>query len=169
MLAQLFILVVLPLFLLAAALCDLTRYTIPNRLCAALALAFVLFALLLPLPLSVLGLHAAAGAAGLALGFALFALGWIGGGDAKLFAAIVLWLGFGDLAAYAAAAALFGGALTLTLLMLRQVPLPAALLGQGWILKLHDRRSGIPYGVALAAGAFAVLPHAAIFRLAAQG
>jgi prepilin peptidase CpaA len=169
MLAQLLVFVVLPLFLLAAAFCDLTRYTIPNRLCAALALVFVPFALLLPLPLSVLGLHLAAGAIGLALGFALFAAGWIGGGDAKLFAAIALWLGFGDLTAYAVAAAIFGGALTLTLLMLRQVPLPAVLLGQGWILKLHDRRSGIPYGVALAAGAFAVLPYAAIFRLAAQG
>jgi prepilin peptidase CpaA len=169
MIAQLLVLVVLPALLLAAAFCDLTRYTIPNRLCAATALFFPLFAFLLPLPLSALGLHAAAGAAGLALGFGLFALGWIGGGDAKLFAAIALWLGFGDLAEYAVAVALFGGALTLTLMMLRQVPLPAALLGQGWILKLHDRRSGVPYGVALAAGAFAVLPHAAIFRLAAQG
>ena len=169
MIAQLLVLAVLPALLLAAAFCDLTRYTIPNRLCAALALFFLVFAAAVPLPLSVLGMHLAAGAAGLALGFALFAPGWIGGGDAKLFAAIALWLGFGDLLAYAAAASLFGGALTLALLTLRQVPLPAALLGQGWILRLHDRQSGIPYGVALAAGAFAVLPHAAIFRLAAQG
>jgi prepilin peptidase CpaA len=169
MFAQLLVLVVLPALLLAAALCDLARYTIPNRLCAALAVLFLVFAAAVALPLPLLGWHLAAGAAGLALGFALFALGWIGGGDAKLFAAIALWLGFGDLLAYGAAASLFGGALTLGLLVLRQVPLPAALLGRGWILRLHDRQSGIPYGVALAAGAFVVLPHAAIFRLAAQG
>jgi Flp pilus assembly protein protease CpaA len=35
-------------------------------------------------------------------------------------------------------------------------------------LRLHDARSGIPYGVALAAGAFAVLPHSEIARLASQ-
>ena len=169
MFAQLLVLVVLPALLLVAALCDLARYTIPNRLCAALAALFLVFAAAMAMPLPLLGWHLAAGTAGLVLGFALFAFGWIGGGDAKLFAAIALWLGFDDLLPYAAVATLFGGALTLTLLMLRQMPLPVTLLGQGWILRLHDRKSGIPYGVALAAGAFAVLPHAAIFRLAAQG
>jgi prepilin peptidase CpaA len=41
------------------------------------------------------------------------------------------------------------------------------LTSQGWILRLHDERGGIPYGVALAAGAFIILPHTEIFRLAA--
>jgi prepilin peptidase CpaA len=38
---------------------------------------------------------------------------------------------------------------------------------QAWIVTLHDARSGIPYGVALAAGAFILLPSTEIFRLAA--
>jgi prepilin peptidase CpaA len=80
---------------------------------------------------------------------------------------MALWLGFSDLLSYAALASLFGGALSLALLLLRQVPLPAPLAGQAWLLRLHDARSGIPYGVALAAGAFAVLPYTQIFRLAA--
>ncbi len=46
----------------------------------------------------------------------------------------------------------------------------AALLArQSWILRLHDERAGIPYGVALAAGAFLILPGTEIFRLAAGG
>ena len=113
------------------------------------------------------GLHLLAGFAGLALGFLLFALGWIGGGDAKLFGGVALWLGFADIMPYALLASIFGGFLTLALLMMRQWPLPGALARQPWILRLHDSRSGIPYGVALAAGAFILLPHTQIFRLAA--
>jgi prepilin peptidase CpaA len=97
----------------------------------------------------------------------LFALGFIGGGDAKLFAAVLLWLGLKDLLPYALLASLFGGILTLTLLLLRQYPLPNILSRQAWIVKLHDARSGVPYGAALAAGAFILLPSTEIFRLAA--
>ena len=57
--------------------------------------------------------------------------------------------------------------LTLTLLALRQWPLPAIAARQQWIMRLHAEKAGIPYGVALAAGAFAILPHTEIFRLAA--
>jgi prepilin peptidase CpaA len=106
----------------------------------------------------------------LAVGFTLFAFGFIGGGDVKLFAAVALWLGFDrDLMNYMLIASLLGGALTLALLVLRQVPLPARLTGQSWLLRLHDQRAGIPYGVALAAGAFLILPQTEIFRLAAGG
>ena len=93
---------------------------------------------------------------------------YIGGGDAKLFAGIALWLGFADLMPYALLASVFGGFLTLALLMVRQWPLPAMLARQPWILNLHDAKSGVPYGVALAAGAFILLPHSEIFRLAAS-
>jgi len=168
MLAQLLVLVALPALLLAAALCDLTRYTIPNLLSAAVSGLFLAFAAAAHLGLAPLGWHLAAGLAGLALGFLLFALGWIGGGDAKLFAAVALWLGFADLLPYAAAASLCGGVLTLSLLLLRKLPLPSRLGAQAWLARLHDARSGIPYGVALAAGAFAILPTTQIFRLATQ-
>jgi prepilin peptidase CpaA len=168
MIAQLLVLVILPALLLTAALWDLASFTIPNALSVALSALFLVFAFAVPLGLVALGWHLAAGLAGLGLGFTLFALGWIGGGDAKLFAAVALWLGFTDLLPYAAAASLFGGVLTLSLLLLRKVPLPAGLSGQVWLVRLHDARSGIPYGVALAAGAFAILPATQIFRLAAQ-
>lgn len=165
--AALLVLVILPVLLAAAALYDLASYTIPNRLSAGLALLFAVFALAAGFDFAMLGWHLAAGLTGLVFGFSLFALGWIGGGDAKLFAAVALWLGFSDLLPYALAAALFGGVLTLVLLSLRKMPLPAALLNRPWALRLHDARSGIPYGVALAAGAFVLLPHTEIFRIAA--
>ncbi|HJR56007.1 MAG TPA: prepilin peptidase [Rhizomicrobium sp.] len=167
MIAQLAILVVLPALLAAAALYDLASFTIPNILPAALVALFCAFAAFAGLDPVLFGWHLAAGLAALALGFGLFALGWIGGGDAKLFAAVALWLGFSDLFSYAAVASLFGGLLTLILLLLRQAPVPRLLAAQPWALRLHDARSGIPYGVALAAGGFALLPYSEIFRIAA--
>jgi len=165
--AEILVMVVLPVLLALAAGWDLASFTIPNLLSAAVAAAFILFLAVVPLGASAIAWHLAAGFAGLIVGFALFSLGYIGGGDAKLFAAVSLWLGFHDLAAYALAASLLGGLLTLAILVLRQYPLPAPAARQAWIIRLHAEKSGIPYGVALAAGAFVLLPHTEIFRLAA--
>ncbi|HEY2008261.1 MAG TPA: prepilin peptidase [Rhizomicrobium sp.] len=166
MIAEVLIIVALPLLLLAAGVWDLASFTIPNFLTATLLVVFVLFAFAAGLGLSATGWHLLAGLVGLFIGFTLFALGYIGGGDAKLFAVTALWLGFKDLLPYALIASLAGGALTLVLIGLRQLPLPQALIRHAWIAKLHDARSGIPYGVALAAGAFILLPSTEIFRLA---
>jgi prepilin peptidase CpaA len=160
------VMMVLPLLLALAAGWDLASYTIPNVLPVAIVAAFLVFAIVAGLPAAAWGTHFAAGAVALVAGFALFAARWIGGGDAKLFAATALWFGFGDLLSYAVVAALIGGALTLALLAVRRVPLPAVLIRQGWIARLHDHRSGVPYGVALATGALVVLPNAQILRLA---
>jgi prepilin peptidase CpaA len=169
MIAEILVLVALPLLLVLAAGYDLASFTIPNFLNLAVIAVFPLFALAAGLSLPSVGLHLLAGFAGLALGFALFAFGWIGGGDAKLFAGVALWLGFKDLMPYALLASVAGGFLTLALLVARQWPLPLVLARHGWILRLHDRAAGIPYGVALAAGAFILLPNTEIFRLAAGG
>ncbi len=162
------LMVVLPALLALAAGWDLASYTIPNALSLALVAAFALFAVFAGLSMGVVGLHVAAGLVGLGAGFAMFAAGWIGGGDAKLFAATALWFGFADLLSYTLVAAALGGGLTLLILTARRVPLPAGLMGQSWIARLHDARSGIPYGVALAAGALLTLPQAEIFRLLSQ-
>ncbi len=169
MLAQILLLAILPALLAVAAGWDLASFTIPNFLSLAVALLFFLFALALRLTPAGAGLHLLAGAIGLLAGFALFALGYIGGGDAKLYAGVALWLGPQDLLLYTLAAAILGGVLTLTLLALRQLPLPAGLARQDWILRLHDPQAGIPYGVALAAAALLILPRAEILHLAAGG
>jgi prepilin peptidase CpaA len=54
-------------------------------------------------------------------------------------------------------ASVIGGALTLILIGIRQVPLPEWLMEQTWISRLHAASSGVPYGVALAAGALIFL------------
>jgi prepilin peptidase CpaA len=114
-------------------------------------------------------MHLLAGLIAIIIGFTMFARNYIGGGDAKLYAGVALWLGPHDLVAYSLVATILGGLLTIMLLGLRQLPLPAGLARQDWIIKLHDSKSGIPYGVALAAGAFVVLPHAEILHLATIG
>ena len=167
MIAEILVIVALPLLLVIAAGWDLASFTIPNFLSLALLAIFAMFAVAAGLTLTSIGWHLLAGLLGLSIGFTLFALGYIGGGDAKLFAVVVLWLGFRDLMPYALLASLFGGVLSLGIVLLRRCPLPDVLARQGWIVKLHDARSGVPYGVALAAGAFILLPSTEIFRLAA--
>ena len=69
-------------------------------------------------------MHVGAGAAVLVIAFGCFAMGWVGGGDAKVAAAAALWFGFAHLMNYLLYASLFGGALTLLLLQFRQWQLP---------------------------------------------
>ncbi len=114
---------------------------------------FGVFAVAVGLTPAAIGGHALAGFSGLAIGFALFAFGAIGGGDAKLFAATALWLGFGDLLDYVVVTSLIGGGLALALIAMRKIPMPASLAGRPWLVRLHDAKAGIPYGVALAAAA----------------
>jgi prepilin peptidase CpaA len=85
-------------------------------------------------------------------------MGWVGGGDAKVAATAALWFGFSHLMNYLLYASLFGGVLTLALLQLRQWPLPYALTGQAWLMRLHAKDGGIPYGIALAVGALMIYP-----------
>ena len=61
-------------------------------------------------------LNISCGLAILAIAFVMFALGWVGGGDAKLAAATALWLGWSSMLDYSVAAAIYGGVLTLIIL-----------------------------------------------------
>ena len=89
----------------------------------------------------------------------MFTQGWIGGGDAKLVAATALWFGFGHLLDYLIYASLLGGVLTILLIQFRLLPLPGLLARQQWIMRLHDKAGGVPYGIALAAAALIVYPN----------
>lgn len=160
------LLLAFPFAMVLAALSDLATMTIPNRLALALALLFLPAALAAGLDPASFALHLLAALLVLAAGILLFARGWIGGGDAKIAAAAALWLGFPGLVSFLALSALFGGFLTLGILVLRAHMLPAFAL-RPWILRLHDPREGIPYGVAIAAGAIAAFPDAPIFLLGA--
>jgi prepilin peptidase CpaA len=151
-------LLLFPSLMAFAAASDLFTMTISNRVSLALAAAFLVLALASGMGAADILLHLGAGATVLAVAFACFAMGWVGGGDAKVAAGAALWFGFSHLLDYLLYASLFGGALTLLLLQFRQWPLPYPLTGQAWLLKLHAKESGIPYGIALAIGALAVYP-----------
>jgi prepilin peptidase CpaA len=151
-------LLLFPALMTFAAVSDLLTMTISNRVSLALGAGFLALAVLSGMaPYDVL-LHVGAGATVLALAFVCFAMGWVGGGDAKVAASAALWFGFGHLMNYLVYASLFGGALTLLLLQFRQWPLPYLLAGQSWLLRLHAKDSGIPYGIALAIGALMIYP-----------
>jgi prepilin peptidase CpaA len=158
MLTDVIRLVMFPALMAFAASSDLLTMTISNRLSLALAGGFFLLTLITGMGLTAIGMHLAAGALVLTVCFGFFAMGWIGGGDAKLAAATALWFGFDYLLDYLVYASLFGGVLTVLLIQFRRLPLPAVLARQGWILKLHDAGSGVPYGIALAAAALIVYP-----------
>ncbi len=138
-------LLLFPALMAFAAASDLLTMTISNRVSLALAAGFLVLAILGGMGLYDILSHIGAGAAVLVMAFACFAMGWIGGGDAKVAAAAALWFGFGHLLNYLLYASLFGGALTLLLLQFRQLPLPYSFAGQDWLLKLHAKDSGIPF------------------------
>ena len=151
-------LLLFPALMAFAAVSDLFTMTISNRVSLALMAGFLALALPSGMGLHDILLHLGAGACVLAVAFACFAMGWVGGGDAKVAASAALWFGFGHLMNYLVYASLFGGVLTLVLLQFRQWPLPYSLAGQAWLLRLHAKESGIPYGIALAIGALTIYP-----------
>ena len=151
-------LLLFPALMAFAAASDLFTMTISNRVSIALVAGFLALALLSGLGFYDVLSHIGAGFAVLTVAFGCFAMGWVGGGDAKVAAAAALWFGFGHLLGYLVYASLFGGALTLLLLQFRQWPLPYGLAGQAWLARLHAKESGIPYGIALAIGALMVYP-----------
>ncbi len=163
MLLQAIVLFACPVFFALGAMTDVLSYRIPNWIPGVL---IVLFAAAIPLadmPLQLAGAHAIVFAVALLLGMGLFALNLVGGGDAKFFAAIALWMGPTMIGKYALAFALVGGAFALVILLLRRLPMPdsaARIPGLGQLLLPG---AGMPYGVALGLGGLIVLPGTYLF------
>lgn len=152
------LLLVFPVSMVFAAAFDLFTMTIPNRISMALVGGFVLVAPLSGLPLPTIGMHVAAGGLVLAVGFFAFVRGWLGGGDAKLLAAAALWLGFDSLDSFLLMVGLLGGVLSCTILAFR-VYVPASMFkGPHWLVRLHGKDNGVPYGLAIGAAALWLYP-----------
>ena len=157
-------LLLFPALMAFAAFSDLFTMTISNRVSLLLVAGFFVMAALVGMGGADMLSHMGAGLTVLAVTFVLFACGWIGGGDAKLAAAIALWFGFDPLMDYLVYASIFGGVLTMAIIRYRVTPLPALLEGQDWALRLHRADAGVPYGIALAGSALAVYPHTVWMR-----
>ena len=165
---------ILPPALLWVVFSDLLYRRIANRLVLvllalwAVGVAWQLQAGLAPAvwPEAAPGLLAAALV--LVLGYLLFAMHWVGAGDVKLMAVLCLWMGDQSFA-FLIVTSLCGGMLALglpllrtteTMLALLVVRVQAVLPGGPWPVPMALREQslpGIPYGLAIAAGAMFAL------------
>ena len=135
------------LVLLGAAWSDIRSFRIPNGYPMALLLLFVpLAALQIGFP--EIWWHLAHFAVALAIGMLLFAIKWVGGGDAKLYAAVAIWFPLDQAPMLAMFTGLSGLVLAIVYFLRRKLASSDAQKA-----KAKDRR--IPYGVALALGAIA--------------
>ena len=150
--------------LVVACLTDVRWRRIPNALVLMLALTGFAFSVMTEPVWPGL----ARAAAGLALGFAIWILfhvaGGLGAGDVKLFAAAAAWLGPGGAWRAALVAALAGGVLSLTALLLQRRTREGverlamsvsmfSLAPLGKVTPSEHPQGYLPYGVALACGA----------------
>ena len=140
-----FLLGILAILLVYAGVVDVRTFTISNRLNLAIALMAPIFWLSVGLPLWPDAAIQVAVAAGV---FALLAVafytGMMGGGDVKLAAALALWFAPATTVLFLVYMSIGGGVLTLVVLILHRV-------------KKKAGKPEVPYGVAIAFGALAIL------------
>ncbi len=163
------IFVVFPFCMAFAAVSDLLSMSIANRVAVVLVVTFAVVAPLTGMDWATYGWHFAAAAMVLGVTFGLFAMGGIGGGDAKLLAATSLYMGMGvQLMQYMLVSAFVGGILTLAVLKFRRSPL-SVYVGQNMFLRnLTEMQSGVPYGVALGIGGLVTYPTSPLMLWALQ-
>ena len=150
---------------LMAALNDANAMKIPNRIPLIVLAAYFVMVPFTWAGVPVFFEHLSAGVAMFAVGFAMFAFGWMGGGDSKLLAATSFWFTWPDVFNYMVFTAVFGGILTLFVMVGRKY-IPVKVMTSQWAHTMFRDETKIPYGLALAAGAIATLPQSQIFRAA---
>ncbi|HEU0283946.1 MAG TPA: prepilin peptidase [Sphingomicrobium sp.] len=136
---------ILAILLVYAAVVDVRTFTISNRLNLGIALMAPLFWLSIGLPLWPDAAIQVAVAAGVFVLLAVaFYAGMMGGGDVKLAAALALWFAPATTVLFLVYMSIGGGALTLVVLILHR-------------MKKKTGKPEVPYGVAIAFGALAIL------------
>lgn len=135
--------------LIVAALNDIATMTIPNWISIAIAVAFVPAALISGMRIESIAVHLGCGVVLFVAGFFLFNVGALGGGDVKLLSAAAIWTGASALAPFLMSMMIAGGALAVTILVMRRCLTPSPAL-PAFLNRLVDRQRGIPYAVAIA-------------------
>lgn len=147
--------IIFSVLLIAAAYRDVRSYRIPNRLTLGILSLYPLFAGAnalsgYPIGAPTLATDVLVAAAALAICFALFATGLLGGGDAKLIPVVCLWVGAAYAPAFLLVMTLAGGGVAITYWIVRRqhraTPTPGAASGE------YEQTNRIPYGIAIAAG-----------------
>ncbi len=153
--------------LIVAAAYDVLTLTIPNWISLALLALFPFFAIAAGLGWIELGWHFAIAFVALLLGIGAFAAGIVGGGDAKLFAAVALFMGPRGLAPYVFDVAIAGGVLALVFIVLHQPRVQEWSRSSSLLAQIVSRGMALPYGVAIVAGALIAFPASHLFALIA--
>ena len=130
--------------MLFATVSDLRSKRIPNWLVLTLALAYLPLALAAGYAPASMVLNLGVAAVVFAMGLFCFSRGWIGGGDVKLGAVTVLWLGMGLALPYLLLTAVFGAAFTLAALI------GLRFMSRGGEAKGRLRDDGLPYAPGMA-------------------
>ena len=139
--------------LVVAAVEDAVRLRISNWTCLAILVA-ALVAIALVGPQVALWQNALVFIGLLAVGTPLFAAGKMGGGDIKLLAVTGLWYHLTGALLMLATVMIAGGILALGIIGVRTINWSDRARGRSKLLK---RGGGIPYGVAISAGAIITL------------
>lgn len=163
--------------LVAAAVEDVRGLTIPNRIPLGIIILYPAYVLSASGPVDWTG-SAVLAAVALVVGFIIFARGYAGGGDAKLFVAGSLWAGPSLFPTFLMVTAIVGGAIALGMLahrrFARAMQERAAGTAEraegvaGWhsvnpMIRVYaalasvGSRRDLPYGVAIAAGGIQVV------------
>jgi len=139
------LLAILALLLVVAAIIDVRTYTISNRLNLVIALLAPVYWWSVGIPLwPDVAIQLALGAGVFVLLALAFYAGMMGGGDVKLAAAVALWLSPVATVKFLVFMSIAGGVLTVIMVVLHR-------------LRSKPGRPEIPYGVAIAVGALAIL------------
>jgi len=146
--------------LVAAAIEDVRRLRIPNVVSVAIALLYPAHALASPGQAEWLASLLIAGLS-FGIGFCLFMMRVMGGGDVKLFAAATLWAGPDLFTVLLIVTALSGALIAVAMLAAGWLRPHEATTGQAASARARPPRSTaarheLPYGVAIAAGGLAV-------------
>ncbi len=157
------------------AVSDLRSYLIPNRICLAMATLYPIYWLAGYFGGTPVDWSGGVLAAALifAIGFGLFSLGAIGGGDVKLFSAVALWAGLGWLLPLVIVAGVAGGILSLGIIgaktaMLVRLPndVRAAAYPSGTVGMVRAiLKMPVPYGAAIAFGGLFIIYRLLGFKL----
>jgi prepilin peptidase CpaA len=138
---------VLSLAMVVVIVRDAVHYVIPNTLNLAILGLYTFAAYLLHLdwPMALV-----AAAIVLVIGFGIFSLGLMGGGDIKLLVVLSLWTGWGmPTIMFIMYTAILGGLLVILVLLMRFL-LPPLWKGRN-LPRLLIAKQAVPYGIAIAA------------------
>lgn len=147
--APLWLALIFALLVIAAAVQDAAQARMSNII-VLLLIAGAVIAAIVAGPDRMLWENLVILAALLAVGTVLFAKGVLGGGDVKMLAATSLWFGLAGAAQMLFATVLSGGALAILVIGARQVKWSE---GMRQRLPFLRPKAGVPYGIAIAAGA----------------